>query len=44
MRTVKGLALYAMSPMKDMSEIEEISMQKVGMHEDNEKMYKPYTS
>ena len=40
-----GLASYAMSPRKDMSEMEEISMQKVGMHEDNEKkMYEPYTS
>jgi len=34
---------YAMSPRKAMSEVEDTSMQKVGMHEDKEKnMYEPY--
>ena len=40
-----GLASYAMSPKKDMSEMEEITVQKVGMREDSEKKtYEPYTS
>lgn len=36
-RTATGLASYAISPKKNMSEMEEISMQKVGMREDSEK-------
>jgi hypothetical protein len=40
-----GLAPYAISPRKDRSEIEEISVQKVGIREDKEKKtYEPYTS
>ena len=42
--TTTGLASYATSPRKDMSEMEEISVHNVGMREDNEKrMYEPYT-
>ena len=34
-----------MSPRKDMSEMEEISVQKVGIREESEKKtYEPYTS
>jgi len=44
-RTPMGHASNAMSPMKDMSENEERSMQKVGMRDDREKKtYEPYTS
>ena len=44
-RTPTGHASNAMSPRKDMSEREEISMQKVGMRDDKEKkVYEPYTS
>ena len=40
-----GFASYVMSPKKDISEIEEISMQKVGVHKDSEKKtYEPYMS
>jgi len=43
--TPKGLASYATSPRNDMSEMEEISVQKVGTREDSEKkVYEPYTS
>ena len=45
MTTPKGLASYATSPTKNRSEMEEISVQKVGMREDSEKKtYEPYTS
>jgi hypothetical protein len=44
-RTPTGHASNAMSPRKDMSEREEISMQKVGMRDDKEKkVYEPYMS
>jgi len=36
-RTPNGLASYAMSPRKDINEMEDISVQKVGMREDSEK-------
>ena len=40
-----GDASNAVSPRKDMSEMEDTSMQKVGMRDDNEKeTYEPYTS
>ena len=40
-----GLAPYATNPRNAMSEIEETSVQKVGMREDREKKtYEPYTS
>ena len=45
MATAKGLASYAASPRKVMSEMEEIAVQKVGRHEDNEKKtYESYMS
>jgi len=43
--THAGLASYEMSPRKDMTETEDISMQKVGMRAESEKkVYEPYTS
>jgi hypothetical protein len=45
MTTPKELASYAASPTKNMSETEEISVQKVGRREDSEKKtYESYTS
>ena len=44
-RTPAGDASNAVSPRKDMSEMEDSSMQKVGMRDDKEKeRYEPYTS
>jgi hypothetical protein len=44
-RTPTGDASNATSPRKDMSEMEDTTMQKVGMRDDKEKeAYEPYTS
>ena len=43
--TPGGHALYETSPMKPISEMEEIRVQRVGTREDSEKMmYEPNTS
>ena len=44
-RTPAGDASNAMSPRKDISEVEDTSVQKVGMRDDKEKeTYEPYMS